>query len=220
MPGQAMAQAVKADLVDQFMPPLVVARVPLDSRARHVVVLGQLILVNPLQAATFGFSFAQVAPPLVVARMVPDRPTAKHVAEFGQLMPEREFVVPDTWVDQVLPLSAERRMTPTSPTPKQIIAVGQLTPRRLLTVRDAPLIQIKPPSVVTSAVPASPTRTQWEKSAQLAPHSELPCGSGFCQSHVPVPVAIDAAAGVGPACPNSAKAMPRKTTTKCLRGQR
>src|SRR2546425_12468695 len=127
--------------------------------------------------------------------MVPDRPTAKHVAEFGQLMPEREFVVPDTWVDQVLPLSAERRMTPTSPTPKQIIAVGQLTPRRLLTVRDAPLIQLKPPSVVTSAVPASPTRTQWETSAQLAPHSELPCGSGFCQIHAPVPVSSDAAAG-------------------------
>jgi hypothetical protein len=186
--------------------------------ATQAVEVAQLIALRGVDGS--GDTCAlQVAPPLVVARMVPDRPTAKHVAEFGQLMLDRAFVVPDTWVDQVLPPSAERRMTPTSPTLKQVIAVGQLTPRRLLAVRDGPLIQLKPPSVVTSAVPASPTRTQWETSAQLAPHSELPCGSGFCQTHVPVPVAIDAAA-VGPACPSSANAMLRLTAIKRFRDHR
>src|SRR6266852_66894 len=152
--------------------------------------------------------------------MVPDAQTAKHVAGFGQLMPERAFAVPDTWVDQVRPPSAERRMTPASPTPKQITALGQLTPMRFLAVPEAPLDQLRPPSIVISVVPDSPTRTQWEISAQLSPDNGFPCGSGFCQTQLPVPVGIAAAAELGPACPTSASARHKPAASRGFRDTR
>jgi hypothetical protein len=48
--GQLMAQESSVGLVDtvvQVAPPSVVTTIPPDSWARQVVVLGQLILVNP-----------------------------------------------------------------------------------------------------------------------------------------------------------------------------
>src|SRR2546425_10749203 len=111
-------------------------------------------------------------------------------------------------------------MTPRSPTLKQMMAVGQLTPARVVLVPEAPLTHAAPPLLVASVVPASPTRTQWETSTQLTPDSGFPWGSGFCQVQAPVPVGMNAEAGLGPACPSTASARLKPAAIRRFRDQR
>ena len=54
--------------------------------------------------------FVQVVP-LLVARIVPSIPTAKHVIVPGQVTPSSSFVVPEVSVVHVEPLSVLRRNT-------------------------------------------------------------------------------------------------------------
>jgi hypothetical protein len=62
--------------------------------ATQAVGLAQLIV--PRSRVGFGETWAiHKAPPLVVARIVPAAPTAKHAVPLGQLTPVKAAVVPD-----------------------------------------------------------------------------------------------------------------------------
>jgi hypothetical protein len=99
----------------------------------------------------------QVLPPSVVARIVPEPPTAKQVLVVGQLTPERSWLLTlDLCAAHVLPPFAVTRIVLKYPTAKQVLVLGQLMPRRGLVVPELRAVQVRPPSVV-AAMPRYPT---------------------------------------------------------------
>jgi hypothetical protein len=106
-----MAHAVGGPLVDQVAPPSVVPTIPPDWCAKHVVVLGQLILLNALWT-TFVLSVTQVAPPSVVFNAVLQSPTARQSVALGQLTAARALIGVGLPADQLTPPSFVKRMIP------------------------------------------------------------------------------------------------------------
>jgi hypothetical protein len=90
---------------DQLEPPSLVSKImPLPATTKHVVTLGQLIVLPAAPKL-----FDQVAPPLVVVR-TPPAPAAKQVLVVGQLIPPSEFRMPASWLDHVVPPSIVARI--------------------------------------------------------------------------------------------------------------
>jgi hypothetical protein len=83
------------------------------------------------------------------------------------------------------------RMVPEPPTAKQMVVLGQLTPVIPVLVPGDCAVQVAPPLPVVRIVPLPkrvPTAKQVLLLGQLTAARELPCGSGFCHTHVPSPV--------------------------------
>jgi hypothetical protein len=89
-------------------------------------VLGQAMLESGLLVPEY--SPDQVEPPVVVARMVPEAPTAQHVVVLPHPTPYRVFEVPEVWLDHVEPPFDVPTRVPDSPTAKHVVELGQRTP--------------------------------------------------------------------------------------------
>ncbi|HEV2032739.1 MAG TPA: hypothetical protein VGU71_00825 [Candidatus Dormibacteraeota bacterium] len=99
------------------------------------VVGGQLIAVRVLLDRP-GFTVTQVTPASTVFRTVLTFSTARHVLELGQLTPVSGVVVPEFWLDHVIPPSLLMRMVPFQPTAKQRVGLAQLKASRSEPVPD------------------------------------------------------------------------------------
>jgi hypothetical protein len=109
---------------------------------------------------------------LVVARITPPSPTAKHVVGPGQLTPSNEPLTPDVWSDQ--PPVFIARIVPDEPTASHMLVVGQLIADSVLVVTPGPwLNQVRPPSRLFTIVPSLPTAKQDVELGQLTPYRVL-----------------------------------------------
>jgi hypothetical protein len=151
----------------------------LPPTAKHARTVGQL---TPKKSSLEPTCCIHVAPPSVVATMVPAlpgaaTPTAKHVVMLGQLTPKRGSTAGDVCAVQVLPpfvvatiVAGELPLAPvTLPTAKQVDGLGQLTLRRGCVVPEVCVVQLRPPLAVATIVPFAPTATQSLAFAQLTP---------------------------------------------------
>jgi hypothetical protein len=132
--------------------------------AKQWVVSGQLTAMNV--PVTPGVDCrAQLAPPSVVARIVP-LPSAtplllpvatKHTVALGQLIPQKVVELTrahEFWYDDhVAPPSAVARTSRSRPTAKQVEVVGQLTLRMSPKRFGDCLAQPEPPLLVASTIP-------------------------------------------------------------------
>ena len=134
----------------------------------------------------------QVAPPSLLARIVPAAPTAKQALVVGQLTPFRSRVVPDGSGDQLSPPSSVLRIVPAAPTAMHMeLSAGQLTPLSSVAVPERCATQLVP-VVVEITLPEAPTATHWVADEQLTLLRSSPCGAGL--SHC-----VEPSAGLGPA---------------------
>ena len=90
---------------------------------------------------------AQVAPPSVVASMVPPSPTAQPWEASGKATPRSNSVVPELSALQVAPPSEVARMVPLAPTAQPWEASRKVTSLRLLPCGNG-FCQSQPPSPV------------------------------------------------------------------------
>jgi hypothetical protein len=149
----------------QVIPALVVARIPWPV-AKQVLGVGQLMALKP--TVVLEVWLTQVAPPLIVARMVPPAPTAKQALVSGQLMPFKVGAeklgaegVDENWCVQVIPLLTVATMVSPSPAAKQVLVIGQLAPssrsKVLPATLDCRLVQLEPALKVVTMAPRDPT---------------------------------------------------------------
>jgi hypothetical protein len=103
------------------------------------------------------FWVVQLAPPLVVARTVPDQVVAKQTDVLGQAMSLSVLVVPEVCPVQVAPPLLVVRIVPPVPTAKQSDVLGHATPRRTAVVPEFWVLQVVPPLVVPMIFPPSDT---------------------------------------------------------------
>jgi hypothetical protein len=99
--------------------------------------------------------------------------------------------------DQLAPPSLVVATVPLSPTLEQVVELAQLIPEKVLERPVSCPDHEPPPLADESTVPESPAAKQVVSAGQLTARSGLPCGTGLCQAHVPVPVVTNAEADVG-----------------------